>query len=417
MVDYNLINSLGNLDDEADSAVSTALGDAATDLGKLIQGDEVQDFTPGAIIKGKVSGNAGDDFIVELGLKSEGILERSEFDEPDNVQIGQEVHVLLEDVESDSGLVKISKRKADRIINWEAIVKSKREGDPVSGKVTKKIKGGLLVDIGVRVFLPASQVDIRRPGEISDWIGREIDAVILKIDEERRNIVISRRKLIEQQREELKRRTLDTLQIGQVIRGTVKNIADFGAFIDLGGIDGLLHITDMSWGRINHPTEILKIDQEIEVKVLSIDKDKEKIALGLKQKDASPWENIETKYAVGSVHEAEVVNIMSYGAFCKLEEGVEGLVHISEMSWTKRINHPSEVVTQGQKVQVKVLEINKDKQEISLGMKQVEENPWSAWPRSIRPARSSPGRCATSPTTAHSWRSRKASTDCYTFRT
>jgi small subunit ribosomal protein S1 len=336
----------------------------------------VQDFSPGAIIKGRVSGQAGDDYIVELGLKSEGILERSEFDEPDNVKVGDEVRVLLEDVEGDTGLVKISKRKADRIINWEAIMKSKKEGDPVAGKVTKKIKGGLLVDIGVPVFLPASQVDIRRPGEISDWIGRQIDAVILKIDEERRNIVISRRKMIEQQREELKKKTLDSIQIGQIVKGTVKNIADFGAFIDLGGIDGLLHITDMSWGRINHPSELLKIDQEIEVKVLSIDKEKEKIALGLKQKDASPWENIETKYPVGSVHEAEVVNIMSYGAFCKLEEGVEGLVHISEMSWTKRINHPSEVVTQGQKVHVKVLEINKDKQEISLGMKQVEENPW-----------------------------------------
>jgi small subunit ribosomal protein S1 len=376
MVDYNLINSLGNLDADVDRAVATALGDAADDLNKLVAADEAQDFTPGAILKGKISSTAGDDFVVELGLKSEGVLERSEFDEPENVKVGDEVKVLLEDVEGDTGLVKISKRKADRIINWETIMQSKKEGNPVSGKVTKKIKGGLLVDIGVPVFLPASQVDIRRPGEISDWIGRTIDAVILKIDEERRNIVISRRKMIEQQREELKRKTLDGLSIGEVRKGTVKNIADFGAFIDLGGIDGLLHITDMSWGRINHPSEILKIDQEIEVKVLSIDKDKEKIALGLKQKEASPWENIEQKYPVGSVHEAEVVNIMSYGAFCKLQEGVEGLVHISEMSWTKRINHPSEVVTQGQHVKVKVLEINKDKQEISLGMKQVEENPW-----------------------------------------
>jgi small subunit ribosomal protein S1 len=376
MVDYNLINSLGNLDADVDLAVATALGDAADDLNKLVAADEAQDFTPGAILKGKISSTSGDDFVVELGLKSEGVLERAEFDEPENVKVGDEVKVLLEDVEGDTGLVKISKRKADRIINWETIMQSKKEGNPVSGKVTKKIKGGLLVDIGVPVFLPASQVDIRRPGEISDWIGRTIDAVILKIDEERRNIVISRRKMIEQQREELKRKTLDGLSIGEVRKGTVKNIADFGAFIDLGGIDGLLHITDMSWGRINHPSEILKIDQEVEVKVLSIDKDKEKIALGLKQKEASPWENIEQKYPMGSVHEAEVVNIMSYGAFCKLQEGVEGLVHISEMSWTKRINHPSEVVTQGQHVKVKVLEINKDKQEISLGMKQVEENPW-----------------------------------------
>src|SRR5205809_71558 len=221
MVDYNLINSLGDLDSEVDSAVATALGDAATDLSKLVSGDEVQDFRPGAIIKGKVGSTAGDDFVIELGLKSEGVLERSEFDDPDNVKVGDEVKVLLEDVEGDTGLVRISKRKADRIINWEAIMKSKKEGDPVKGKVTKKIKGGLLVDIGVPVFLPASQVDIRRPGEISDWIGRSIDAVILKIDEERRNIVISRRKLIEQQREEMKKKTMDSLTVGEIRKGIV----------------------------------------------------------------------------------------------------------------------------------------------------------------------------------------------------
>jgi small subunit ribosomal protein S1 len=376
MVDYSLIHQLGDLDAEVDAAVALALGDAAGDLNKLVTGDEVQDLSPNSIRKGRISGHAGDNFIVELGLKSEGILERGEFDDPDAVNIGDEVQVLLEDMDAETGEVRISKRKADRIINWEAIMATKKEGDQVGGKVTKKIKGGLLVDIGVPVFLPASQVDIRRPGEISDWIGRSIDAVILKIDEERRNIVISRRKLIEQQREEMKKKTMDGLEIGALVKGTVKNIADFGAFIDLGGIDGLLHITDMSWGRINHPSEVLKIDQEVEVKVLQIDKEKEKIALGLKQKQASPWENIETKYPVGSVHEAEVVNIMSYGAFCKLEDGVEGLVHISEMSWTKRINHPSELVTVNQKVNVKVLEINKEKQEISLGLKQVEENPW-----------------------------------------
>jgi small subunit ribosomal protein S1 len=377
MVNFNLINSLWDMDAEADAMVATAIGEEAKqDSTKLVTGEDVQDLVPGNIIKGKIGSKAGDDFIVELGLKSEGILEHAEFDDPAAVQVGDEVRVFLEDIEGDTGLVKISKRKADRIINWEAIMKSKKEGDPVHGKVTKKIKGGLLVDIGVPVFLPASQVDIRRPGEISDWIGRDIDALILKIDEERRNIVISRRKLIEEERIRQKKDTLERLQVGQIVKGTVKNIADFGAFIDLGGIDGLLHITDMSWGRLNHPSDLLKIDQEIEVKVLQIDLNKEKIALGLKQKDASPWENIETKYPVGSVHEGETVNIMSYGAFVKLEEGVEGLVHISEMSWTKRINHPSEVVTQGQRVKVKVLEINKDKQEISLGMKQVEENPW-----------------------------------------
>ena len=376
MVDFNLINSLGDIDAEADAAVLDALGVGGSDVNMLVGASDVQDIANNKIIKGRISGTAGDDFVVELGLKSEGILERGEFDEPENVKVGDVVQVLVEEVDDENDTVRISKRKADRIINWEAIMKSKKENDPVTGKVTKKIKGGLLVDIGVPVFLPASQIDIRRPGEISDWIGRSIDAVILKIDEERRNIVISRRKLIEIQREEMKKKTFESLQIGQLIKGVVKNIADFGAFIDLGGVDGLLHITDMSWGRINHPSEVLKIDQEIEVKVLQIDKDKEKIALGLKQKDASPWENIETKYPVGAVHDAEVVNIMSYGAFCKLEDGVEGLVHISEMSWTKRINHPSELIAVGQKVNVKVLEINKDKQEISLGMKQVEENPW-----------------------------------------
>ena len=376
MVDFNLLADLPDFDDDVDVAVVDALGDAADNLESLVRGDEVHDFRSGSIVKGKVSGHAGDDFVVELGLKSEGVLDRGEFDDWTKVQMGDEVEVLLEEVDHDSGTVRISKRKADRILNWEKIMTQKAEGDRVSGKVSKKIKGGLLVDIGVPVFLPASQVDIRRPGEISDWIGRDIDAMILKIDEERRNIVISRRKLIEVQRDEQKTETLAKLEVGQIVTGTVKNIADFGAFIDLGGIDGLLHITDMSWGRINHPTEMVKNEQQIEVKVLSIDTDREKIALGLKQMESSPWENIEGKYPVGTIHEAEVVNIMSYGAFCKLEPGVEGLVHISEMSWTKRINHPSEIVTQEQKVFVKVLEINKEKQEISLGMKQVEENPW-----------------------------------------
>ena len=375
MVDYNLLNSLGDFDAEADAAVATALGEE-TDIEHLVGTEDLIDLAAGSIVQGRISGQSGEEFLVELGRKSEALLERSEFDEPENVTVGTEVKVLIEDVDHFSGTVRISKRKADRIINWEGIMKTKKEGDPVSGKVTKKIKGGLLVDIGVPVFLPASQVDIRRPGEISDWIGRHIDALILKVDDERRNIVISRRKMIEQQREELKKKTLEGVEVGSTVKGTVKNIADFGAFIDLGGIDGLLHITDMSWGRINHPSEMLKIDQEIEVRVLSVDKDKEKIALGLKQKEASPWENIEERYSIGTVHEGEVVNIMSYGAFIKLEAGVEGLVHISELSWTKRINHPSEVVAQGQQVKVKVLEINKDKQEISLGMKQVEENPW-----------------------------------------
>jgi small subunit ribosomal protein S1 len=242
--------------------------------------------------------------------------------------------------------------------------------------VTRKIKGGLLVNIGVNVFLPASQVDIRRPSDIGEYIGREVRCKILKIDEARRNIVVSRRKLIEDEREEKKKKLLAEIASGQTRRGVVKNIADFGAFVDLGGIDGLLHITDMSWGRVQHPSDMVRIDQELEVYIINVDKEKERIAVGLKQKTPSPWQDVEKKYPIASRHSGEVVNVMSYGCFVKLEPGIEGLVHISEMSWTKRINHPNEVVSIGDKVEVQILNINKEKQEISLGMKQCQPNPW-----------------------------------------
>ena len=377
MVDQNLIATLSVEDDTAQQMLAEAFGDriADGDLDSLLEG-QIQDFKPGTILKGKIIGKAGDDFLVEVGLKSEGILDKTEFDNPEEVERGDVVEVLLEEVEGDGGTVVISKRKADRIRGWERIITENAEGDTVSGRVMRKIKGGLLVDIGVPVFLPASQVDIRRPGDIGAYIGKEIDAQILKIDQERRNIVISRRKLIEEERAEKRKKLLATLQQGDVVTGTVKNIADFGAFVDLGGIDGLLHITDMSWGRVNHPSDMVRIDEKIEVKILNIDLEKEKIALGIKQKEDSPWQDIEHKYPANTRVKGIVTNIMSYGAFVKLEEGVEGLVHISEMSWTKRINHPSEVVSIGEEVEVVVLDINKDKQEISLGMKQTEVNPW-----------------------------------------
>lgn len=337
--------------------------------------DNLADLTPGKIIKGKVIGFAGDDVVLEVGLKSEGLVPREEFGDLE-IKPGETVDVLLENIEGDGGLVQLSKRKADRILNWQRIIDSTKEGDVVEGQVMRKIKGGLLVDIGVPVFLPASQVDIRRPHEIGDFVGRRVRAQILKIDTERRNIVISRRKLIEEERDAAKKRLLSTLKEGDIVTGTVKNIADFGAFVDLGGIDGLLHITDMSWGRINHPSELLKIDDKIEVKILNIDMEKEKIALGLKQKETSPWEEIEKKYPVGARVAGEVVNIMSYGAFVRLDDGIEGLVHISEMSWTRRINHPSEVLNPGDRLEVVILDVDKNKQEISLGMKQTEVNPW-----------------------------------------
>src|SRR5205823_6632619 len=290
--------------------------------------------------------------------------------------VGDIIQVLLETVEDEYGVINLSYRKARRQKEWEDILRKHSEGDVVSGMVTRKIKGGLLVNIGVNVFLPASQVDIRRPPDIADYINKTIECKILKIDEARRNIVVSRRKLIEDQRIAMKKKLLAEIEPGQIRKGVVKNIAEFGAFVDLGGIDGLLHVTDMAWHRVSNPRDVVQIDQQLEVFVIRVDREKEKIALGLKQKTPSPWAGVEQKYPVGSRHHGEVVNVMSYGAFVKLEPGVEGLVHISEMSWTKRINHPSELVAIGDAIEVQVLNINKEKQEISLGMKQVQPNPW-----------------------------------------
>ncbi len=377
MVDRNLIASLDIEDAEAASMLEDAFGTAVAsgDMEGLLE-DKLSDLTPNSILQGRIIGHAGDDFLVDVGLKSEGVLDRSEFDDPTEVEIGDTVEVLLESLEEDGGVVSVSKRKADRIRGWERLLENSAEGDIVEGKVMRKIKGGLLVDIGVPVFLPASQVDVRRPSDIGVFIGQTIRSMILKIDEQRRNIVISRRKLIDEERAEARRKLLDKLTEGDVVKGQVKNIADFGAFVDLGGIDGLLHITDMSWGRVHHPSEAVKIDDEVTVKVLSIDRDKQKIALGLKQLESSPWQDIEGKFPPNTKVRGVVTNIVSYGAFVKLAEGVEGLVHISEMSWTKRINHPSEIVSVGEEIEVVVLDVNQDKQEISLGMKQTEVNPW-----------------------------------------
>src|SRR6266478_767519 len=343
--------------------------------------DGTQDFEVNKIVTGRVINLVGDDVLVDVGYKSEGIIPVNEwYDEGEDKvkppQLGDEIQVLIDAVEDEAGAIVLSYRKAKRQKEWQDVIAKHKEGDVVAGAVTRKIKGGLLVNIGVNVFLPASQVDIRRPPDIADYIGKTIECKILKIDEARHNIVVSRRKLIEDQREEMKKKLLSEIEPGQVRKGIVKNIAEFGAFVDLGGIDGLLHITDMSWGRVANPHEMVHIDQELEVYIITVDKEKEKIALGLKQKTSSPWQGVEEKYPISSRHTGEVVNVMSYGAFVKLEAGIEGLVHISEMSWTKRINHPSEVVSIGDQIEVQVLNINRDKQEISLGMKQVQPNPW-----------------------------------------
>jgi len=380
MVNRNLIRGLDLSEEQWQRELDSALeGTPPEEIDWGGEGVAVNQIVEGTVLRVE-----GDFVLVDVGYKSEGMILRNEWEESEPPpEPGQTIKVLIEDIEDvfgtvddTRGMISLSKRKAEKIEAWMKVMQTVQEGDVVTGVATRKIKGGLLVDIGVNVFLPASQVDIRRPSDIGDYIGRTIQCIVLKIDEARRNIVVSRRALIEAERAEKKAQLLSELEVGQIRKGVVKNIAEFGAFVDLGGIDGLLHITDMSWGRINHPSEMVAIDQEIEVQILHIDHDKEKIALGLKQKTPSPWEQVEEKYPVGSRVRGSVVNVMSYGAFVKLEEGIEGLVHISEMSWTKRISHPSELVQIDDEIDVVVLGINKEKQEISLGMKQTQENPW-----------------------------------------
>ncbi|MBA4066476.1 MAG: 30S ribosomal protein S1 [Isosphaera sp.] len=375
MVNRNLLRQFDISDDDLQTADDIFNQEIADWVNR-----EDQDYEANKIVTGKVLEIRGDDVVIDIGYKSEGVIRIDEWKEEGSdappPKPGDTVEVLLETVEGEDGTIALSYRKAKRQKEWNAVLEKHKEGDVVAGKVLKKIKGGLLVNIGVNVFLPASQVDIRRPQSIDEYIDRTIECVILKIDEQRRNIVVSRRKLIEDRRRLQKDKLMAELEVGQIRRGVVKNIAEFGAFVDLGGIDGLLHITDMGWHRVTNPRDVVQIDQELEVYILHIDREKEKIALSLKHKTPSPWQNIQEKYPVGTRHTGEVVNIMPYGAFVKLEPGIEGLVHISEMSWVKRIADPKELVQTGDKVEVQVLNINHDKKEISLGMKQCQANPW-----------------------------------------
>ncbi len=380
MVNRNLIRSLES-DDDLNALIDAAV--AVADETDFASGDPDAVIDLNKIVEGKIIRVSDDNVLIDVGFKSEGVIPLDEWEEDEEPpKAGDSVKVLIEELDDGRaddpyGMITLSKRKAEKILAWQEMMKTVEEGQVVTGAVTRKIKGGLLVDIGVNVFLPASQVDIRRPSDIGDYIGRTVQCEVLKIDEARRNIVVSRRSLIEKQRQEDRDRLLQELEVGQLRKGVVKNIAEFGAFVDLGGIDGLLHIIDMSWGRIGHPSEMVAIDEEIEVQILNIDQEKGKIALGLKQKTASPWDNVEGRYPVDSRVKGQVVNVMSYGAFVKLEEGIEGLVHISEMSWTKRVSHPSELVQIGDEIEVVVLGVDKKKQEISLGMRQTQENPWT----------------------------------------
>jgi small subunit ribosomal protein S1 len=337
-------------------------------------------FAVGEIVKGTVIEVRPKEVLVDIGYKSEGSIPIGEFDSRDAVKLGDEIDVLIEKLENKEGMVVFSREKAEFKKNWDKILTICNEGGTINGKVKAVVKGGLLVNIGVEAFLPASQVDITPPRNLQAYVGNNYDFKVVKIHQERQNIVLSRRELIEQERNERRGRLLSEMMPGDIRKGTVKNITDFGAFVDLNGLDGLLHITDMSWGRIGHPSEMLRVGQELDVVVLDINREKERVSLGLKQKMTNPWDNIEVKFPIGNRVKGRVVNLVPYGAFVELEPGVEGLVHVTELSWTKRIAKPSDVLKQGQDVEAVVLGINREEQKISLGIRQLETNPWDAAP-------------------------------------
>ncbi|MBV9273944.1 MAG: 30S ribosomal protein S1 [Verrucomicrobia bacterium] len=338
----------------------------------------LRDFKEGSIVKGRILEIRPREVLVDIGYKSEGVIPSSEFDDIDQVEVGDEVEVLLERLENEDGMVVLSKEKAAHKQNWDKIVKVFEGDGLIKGKVKAVVKGGLTVNIGVEAFLPGSQIDIVPPRDLQQFVGNTYDFKIVKINDERKNVVLSRREIIEQERAEKRARFLESVQVGNTVKGTVKNLTDFGAFIDLDGMDGLLHITDMTWGRLTHPSELLKIGQEIDVVVLDINKEKERVSLGLKQTQRNPWDKIEERFPVGAKVRGKVTNLVPYGAFVEIEEGVEGLIHVSELSWTKRITRPSDVLTQGQEVEAVVLGVNKEEQKISLGVRQLDPNPWDA---------------------------------------
>jgi small subunit ribosomal protein S1 len=333
-------------------------------------------FAAGEIVKGHIIEVRPKEVLVDIGYKSEGVINGGEFDDIKSCKVGDEVDVLIEKLEDKEGMVVLSREKAEFKKNWERILSICNEGGTVAGKVKAIVKGGLIVNIGVEAFLPASQIDITTPKNLQQFMGNTYDFKVVKINQERQNIVLSRRELIENERNERRSKLLGEMTPGDIRKGTVKNLTDFGAFIDLNGIDGLLHITDMSWGRIGHPSEVLKVGQDIDVVVLDINREKERVSLGLKQKMANPWDKIEEKYPVGAKVKGKVVNLVPYGAFVEIEPGVEGLVHVTELSWTKRIAKPADVLKPDQEIEAVVLGINRDEQKISLGIRQLESNPW-----------------------------------------
>lgn len=333
-------------------------------------------MTPGTILRGTIVEINKDFAVIDVGLKSEGLVPISEFTDPEELELNATAEVYLESTEDENGQIVLSREKAARQRQWEYILAHCEEGSIVTGKIIRKVKGGLMVDIGMEAFLPGSQIDNKRIKNLDEYIGVTCDFKILKINIERKNVVVSRRELLEAERISKKAELLETIKEGDLCTGVVKNITDFGVFLDLDGIDGLLHITDMTWKRIRHPSEMVELGQELEVMILSIDKDKGRVALGLKQKEHNPWDEIEEKYPPGTRIRGKITKLLPYGAFIELEAGIEGLIHVSEMSWVKNVTDPSEVVNKGDEVDAIVLSIQKAEGKISLGIKQTEHNPW-----------------------------------------
>ena len=342
------------------------------------EGSTTSEFEEGEVVRGRVVHVGSSEVLIDVGYKSEGAISIEEFLRHGGLpKVGDEIEVYLEAKEDNEGLIVLSKDKADKIKVWDAITQAYEKGSPVEGRVVEVVKGGLSVEVGVKAFLPGSQVDLRPVKNLGAMIGQTIRARVIKLNRRRGNVVLSRRAVLEEEREEKKKHTLEVLAEGMVLTGTVKNITDYGAFIDLGGIDGLLHVTDMSWGRVGHPSEIFQVGDQVEVVVLHFDRESGRVSLGYKQKSSDPWERVEQTYAPGTKVQGRVVSLTNYGAFVELEAGVEGLVHVSEMSWTRRVRHPSKLVNVGDEVEVIVLDVNRGAKRISLGMKQVEPDPWA----------------------------------------
>lgn len=332
--------------------------------------------TTGSILKGKIVEITKDHIVVDVGLKSEGIVPIEEFSDPSQLVLDGEVEVLLDQPEDENGQVVLSREKAERLRQWEYIIEHCEEGSIVKGRVLRKVKGGLMVDIGMEAFLPGSQIDNKRIKNLDEYIDKTFEFKILKINIDRKNVVVSRRELLEAERISRKAELLQTIKEGDMREGVVKNITDFGVFLDLDGIDGLLHITDMTWKRIKHPSEMVQLGQKLEVIILNVDRDKGRVALGLKQKESNPWDEIERRYPPGTRVKGKIVNLLPYGAFIEIEPGIEGLIHVSEMSWVKNVTDPSEVVKKGEEIEAVVLQVQKEDGKISLGIKQTEHNPW-----------------------------------------